>query len=46
MFLLCANAARAEFIVTGNKRHFPNAPYGPTRVVNAGELLDRITQGL
>ena len=45
-FLLCANAARAEFIVTGNKRHFPNAPYGPTRVVNAGELLDRITQGL
>jgi len=42
-FLLCAHAAQAEFIVTGNKRDFPDAPYGPTRVVSAGELLDRIT---
>jgi putative PIN family toxin of toxin-antitoxin system len=42
-FLHCAMAAQAEFIVTGNKRHFPDAPYGLTRVVSAGELLDRIT---
>jgi putative PIN family toxin of toxin-antitoxin system len=42
-FLHCALAAGAEFIVTGNKRHFPDSPYGPTHVVNAGELLDRIT---
>jgi putative PIN family toxin of toxin-antitoxin system len=42
-FLQCAQAARADFLVTGNKRDFPNASYGPTRVVNAGELLDRIT---
>ncbi len=41
--LYCAQAAQADFIVTGNKRHFPDAPYGPTRVVNAAELLDRIT---
>ena len=41
--LHCAEAAEAEFIVTGNKRHFPDAPYGTIRVVNAGELLDRIT---
>ena len=41
--LHCAEAAGAEFLVTGNKRHFPDAPYGATRVVNAGELLDRIT---
>jgi predicted nucleic acid-binding protein len=41
-FLQCA-AAQAEFLVTGNKRDFPHSPYGPTRVVNAGELLDRIT---
>jgi putative PIN family toxin of toxin-antitoxin system len=41
--LHCAEAAAAEFIVTGNKRHFPDAPYGKIRVVNAGELLDRIT---
>lgn len=39
----CAQASRADFIVTGNKRDFPNGPYGPTRVVSAGELLDRIT---
>jgi hypothetical protein len=30
-------------IVTGNKRNFPDASYGATRGVNAGELLDRIT---
>lgn len=43
MFLHCAETAGAEFIVTGNKRHFPDSPYGPIQVVSAGELLDRIT---
>ena len=42
-FLHCAAAAQADFLVTGNKRDFPEPSYGPTRVVNAGELLDRIT---
>jgi putative PIN family toxin of toxin-antitoxin system len=42
-FLQCADAAQADFIVTGNKRHFPGAPYGPTHVVNATQLLERIT---
>jgi putative PIN family toxin of toxin-antitoxin system len=42
-FLQCAEAALADYIVTGNKRHFPASSYGGTRVVNAGELLDRIT---
>ena len=42
-FLHCALAADADFIITGNKRDFPGAPYGTIRVVNAGELLDRIT---
>jgi hypothetical protein len=42
----CAEEAAAEFIVTGNKRDFPDAPYGLTHVVNAGELLDRITAAL
>lgn len=41
-FLACAHAAQADFLVTGNKRHFPASPYGPTYVVSAGELLDRI----
>ena len=42
-FLHCAETAQADYIVTGNKRHFPEATYGITRVVNAGELLDWIT---
>ena len=42
-FLHCARAAQADYLVTGNKRDFPDASYGVTRVVNAGELLDRIT---
>lgn len=42
-FLHCAQAAQDDYIVTGNKRDFPDAPYGVTRVVSAGELLDQIT---
>jgi uncharacterized protein len=43
-FLQCAEAAQADYIVTGNKHHFPESAYGVIRVVSAGELLDRITQ--
>ena len=43
-FLQCAEAAQADYIVTGNKRHFPEAAYGVTRILSAGELLHRITQ--
>jgi hypothetical protein len=42
-FLQCAEAAQADYIVTGNKHDFPAGLYGVTRVVSAGELLDRIT---
>ena len=35
-FLHCAETAQADYIVTGNKRHFPEASYGATRVVSAG----------
>lgn len=42
-FLACAKAAAVDFIVTGNKRHFPPRACGAIRVVNAAELLDRIT---
>jgi putative PIN family toxin of toxin-antitoxin system len=41
-FLACAQAAGVEFIVTGNKRDFP-APGAGIEVINAAELLDRIT---
>jgi putative PIN family toxin of toxin-antitoxin system len=42
-FIQCAIAGQAEFIITGNKRHFPDSPYGTAHVVNAAELLNRIT---
>ncbi len=42
-FVHCAETAQAEYLVTGNKRHFPPDACGTVRVVNAGELLDRIT---
>ena len=42
-FLVCAKAAKVDFIVTGNKRDFPTHTSRPIRVVNAAELLDRIT---
>ncbi len=40
-FLECAQAANAEFLVTGNKRHFPTT-WQDTRIVNARELLEAI----
>jgi putative PIN family toxin of toxin-antitoxin system len=40
-FLECAEAAAAEFLVTGNKRHFPER-WKTTRVVNSRELLGLI----
>jgi uncharacterized protein len=43
-FLHCAVAALADYIVTGNKKHFPESSYGVTRIVSAGELLDQITR--
>ncbi|MGH9447585.1 MAG: PIN domain-containing protein [Terriglobia bacterium] len=37
-FLECAETVEAEFLVTGNARHFPKR-WKSTRVVNARELL-------
>lgn len=42
-FIHCALAAGADYLVTGNKRDFPDAPYGVTRIVNAAELIDQVT---
>lgn len=38
-FLECADAAKADYLVTGNKRHFPKH-WRQTLVVNARELLE------
>ncbi len=40
-FLECAEAAEAQYLVTGNKRHFPRQ-WKSTRVLNARELLDLV----
>ena len=41
IFLECAQAARADYLVTGNLKHFPTSWEG-TRVVTARLLLDII----
>lgn len=44
-FLECAEAARADFLVTGNKRHFPKS-WRQTLVVNARELAEWVAPDL
>src|SRR5262245_38068976 len=38
-FLECAEAARADYLITGNTRHFPTQ-WGKTKVVNARAFLE------
>lgn len=45
-FVQCAVSSAAAFIITGNRRDFPDAPYGVTQVANASELIDEITRAL
>lgn len=42
-FLACALAGQVDFVVTGNKKDFPEDRLGATRVVSARELLNVIT---
>lgn len=44
-FLECAETARADYLVTGNKRHFPRA-WRQTLVVNARELIEWVAADL
>ena len=39
-FLECAEAAHADYLVTGNKRHFP-AQWKKTEILNARDLLTK-----
>jgi predicted nucleic acid-binding protein len=43
-FLECAEAAGADFLVTGNRRHFPNV-WKTTRIVSARELVEFVFKG-
>jgi putative PIN family toxin of toxin-antitoxin system len=45
IFLECAEAARADYLITGNKKHFP-AFWLATKIVNARELLEIIAPHL
>ena len=40
-FLECAEAAAADYLITGNKRHFPKM-WKKTRIVNTREFLNAI----
>jgi len=44
IFLECARAAQANYLVTGNLKHFPTSWSG-TRIVTARRLLDIISGG-
>jgi uncharacterized protein len=44
-FLECAEAARADYLVTGNKRHFPK-DWRQTQIVNARELIEWVAPEL
>jgi putative PIN family toxin of toxin-antitoxin system len=44
-FLECAEAGQADYLVTGNQRHFPKQ-WRQTAVVNARELLEWVVPGL
>jgi len=43
-FYECAAAARADYLVTGNAKHF-NKPHGATRIVTARQLLSLLAPG-
>ncbi len=45
IFLECADAARADYLVTGNQRHFPRF-WKKTKVINSREFLDIIAPHL
>ena len=43
-FLECAQAAQAQYLVTGNKRHFSFAAFGRTQIVTPSELAHIMTK--
>lgn len=45
MFIECADAARADYLVTGNQRHFPKF-WKNTKIINSSEFLSVIAPHL
>jgi len=44
-FLECADAARADYLVTGNQRHFPRF-WKKTKIIHSREFLDIVAPHL
>ena len=44
-FLECADAARADYLVTGNQRHFPKF-WKKTKMITSREFIDIVTPHL
>jgi putative PIN family toxin of toxin-antitoxin system len=45
IFLECADAARADYLITGNQRHFPKF-WKKTKVINARDFLSVVAPHL
>ena len=45
IFLECADAARADYLITGNQRHFPRF-WKNTKIISSREFLDVIAPHL
>jgi putative PIN family toxin of toxin-antitoxin system len=45
IFLECADSARADYLVTGNQRHFPRF-WKQTKVISSREFLDLVAPHL
>ncbi|HEV2697526.1 MAG TPA: putative toxin-antitoxin system toxin component, PIN family [Terriglobales bacterium] len=45
IFVECADAARADYLITGNQRHFPEF-WKNTKIINSREFLNIITPHL
>jgi putative PIN family toxin of toxin-antitoxin system len=44
MFLECALAAEADFIITGNKKHFPSGCFKGSKIVDPRGFLNRLAE--
>jgi predicted nucleic acid-binding protein len=42
VFLEVAVGGRAHFIVTGNKRHFPESPFAGIHILEARQFIERV----
>ncbi len=45
IFLECADAARADYLITGNQRHFPKF-WKKTKIINSREFIGIVTPHL